>query len=316
MRRTATPTFIKPPSGSVGVRRAAFPVLPALLLAVLLLPGCASSADEATSSQAAPQATHGDLHGVVVDAGIRPLAGALVQATGSGLKLTTNSSTDGTFRFPGLPLGTYILSAKKVGLLAVQLTSDLNGTSSALRIVLSPDPNYRAPVAVVFKHVGIVQCGAVVSAPPVTQYAAIAVCDEANRASGQPLTEDTSQAVHALDPGTPKFVQSELAFTADQATTHQLLLYDDALERGGTKYVELGSNAGPSPVVVSLLEGRTGKLGQGADLQIRVFPWYDAPTPAGATFQQRFEAVSVLFYGYAPPAGWLYSRDGVPAPPK
>ncbi len=281
----------------------------------LLLAGCAGPAAEtATTSHAA--ATRGDLRGVVVDPGIRPLAGAFVQVSGNGVKVTTNTTSEGTFIVRDLAVGSYFLLVKKTGFLTSQTPAQVNGTDAIARIALEADPTYRAPTFQTYKHVGIVQCGVVVSAPPVTQYAAIAVCDEANRASGLTLSDDTSQAIHILDAGAPTFVQSELDFSSDQAVSHQLLLYVDAVEHGGTKYAELGSAAGASPVAVSLLEGRTGKLGKGSDLQIRVFPWYESPSPLGATYDQKFEVVSHVFYGYRPPEGWLFSRDGVAPAPK
>ena len=284
------------------------------VLALLVLAGCSQAPADDGAATAQTAATHGDLRGSVVDPGVRPLANATVLLTGS-LTRSANTSSDGGFLFTKLPVGTYFVKVRKVGFLDVQTTVQLNATEAVARITLEPDLSYRVPVVVPYKHRGLVQCGVVVSAPPLLGYAAVAACKEANRASGTQITSDSSQVVHVLADGAPTFVQSELQWTSDQALGNQLLMYNDALERGGTAFVELGSKAGPNPVIVTLTEGRTGKLGKGSDLQVRIFPWYESPAPAGATVEQEFEVVSHVFYGFAPKDGWMFSVDGVPIPP-
>ncbi|MEK6985271.1 MAG: carboxypeptidase-like regulatory domain-containing protein [Candidatus Thermoplasmatota archaeon] len=282
----------------------------------LALAGCAES--PAAQPSAAPAVTVGRISGVVVDPGIVPVEGALVELTGQGLQLNTTTGDNGIYRFDDLPFGTYFLKVSIDGYLHSQTTVELGpqaGEPPVTRIILEPDPLYRAPFIQPFKHRGLVQCGIVLSAPPLVGYAAVAVCEQANQVAGSDVTPDSSQTLHALDAGAPAFVQSEMTWSSSQMLSNQLLLYLDARERGSTVFVELGSTAGPSPVLVPLLEGRTGKLGKGADLQLRVFPWYESPAPVGATFEQEFEVISHVFYGFAPPEGWQFSVDGLPEIP-
>lgn len=282
----------------------------------LALAGCAES--PAAEPSASPAATAGRISGVVVDPGIVPVEGALVELTGQGLHLNRTTDSSGIYRFDDLPFGTYFVKVTLDGYLHSQTTVELGASSGeppVTRIILEADPLYRAPFIQPFKHRGLVQCGVVLSAPPLLGYAAVAVCEQANQAAGSDVTPDSSQALHALDAGAPAFVQSEMTWDSSQTLSNQLLLYLDAREQGGAAYVELGSTSGPSPVIVPLLEGRTGKLGKGADLQLRVFPWYESPSPAGATLEQEFEVISHVFYGFAPPVGWQFSVDGLPAIP-
>jgi hypothetical protein len=39
------------------------------------------------------------------------------------------------------------------------------------------------------------------------------------------------------------------------------------------------------------------------------------PWGVGATYEQRFELFTHVFYGFEPPVGWRFSADGVPVPP-
>ncbi len=292
--------------------------LVALSFLVVALAGCAQGGDDATAATSSSAPTQGDLRGVVVDSAIKPIANAFVQLSGNGLVRTGNTSSGGEFKFPAVPVGSYFIEAKKAGFIGIKSTVEINGTDAVQRFTLSPDPIYRAPVAQPYKHTGFLQCGAAVAAPPVTGYASIALCNEVNTATGLGASSDTSFAVHSLDPGEPTFVQTELDWTSSQQASHSLLLYDDAFLRGGgdKDYVELASSHGASPVVNKILEGRTGKLGLGSDLRIRVFPYFDDPLPAGAVYEQDFETVSHVFYGFKPPEGWIFSKDGAPkAPP-
>ena len=110
------------PKGS-GLRRVA-PLL--LVIASLVL----------LSAVAFPQATTGDISGVVVDKTNSVVANAKVVATqtSTNASFTTTSNAGGEFRFINLPVGSYTLTATAQGFKATVLRDfpvELNKTATA-----------------------------------------------------------------------------------------------------------------------------------------------------------------------------------------
>jgi hypothetical protein len=303
---------------------------PLLVLAAMALPllaGCSEKAAPATQS-VAPLATTGAVRGVVVDAAIRPLAGALVTLRVASASLVANTTADGLFRFDGVPAGSQVLRAHRTGYLDVQLPVQVEAgvEPKEVRVALDADPAYRKPFIQPFKFTGIMECSAAVNAPAPVGRANVAACALAGQTAGVSPTQDSFMAVHTLDAGRPQFVQSELVWQPSGPLANSLLLYlDERNHTAGTPqvgtqgtqtgYTELATACGASPVVVHVEGPAVNRLGRGYDLQLRVFAYFEDPMPVGAVVEQTFTIYSNVFYGFKPPAGWIFGADGLPAVP-
>jgi hypothetical protein len=303
---------------------------PWLMLAVLaatVLAGCSQKEAPATQT-VAPTATTGSVRGVVVDAAIRPLAGALVTLRVGDQASTANTSADGLFRFDNVPPGSQVLRAHRTGYLDVQLPVQVEAgvEPKEVKVTLDSDPVYRKPFLQPFKFNGIMECSAVVNAPAPAGRAAVAACALPGQTVGVSPTQDSFIAVHTLDAGRPQFVQSELVWTPGGPLANTLLLYlDERNHTAGaptvgangaqTGYTELASASGASPLVVHVEGPAVNRLGRGYDLQLRVFAWFEDPVPVGAVVEQDFTLYSTAFYGFKPPVGWTFVKDQLPAVP-
>jgi hypothetical protein len=292
-----------------------------VLLATLLLlaSGCGEApvaAVEATPDPTAPV----EVRGVVVDDAIRPLGGVQVTLAEGDRTRTANTTADGRWNFTAVRPGAHFLSAAKVGFLEVRLNVQAAAGMDEVRIVLAQDAGYRKPYVQPFEFRGLIECGAVANAPPPVGHAAVALCDTPNQLTGARLTNDQFMVRHLLDGGAPPHVQSELVWDSTQPQGSSLLLYLDEVNRTEiespeARYVNLASASGRSPVVVQVAGERLDRLGLGYDLQLRVFSWPDDPAPAGATVSQEFRIYSHAFYGFSPPPGWQFGKDGAPVVP-
>lgn len=299
------------------------------MLAIVALSGLAGclqkvGPDPQTLAQAA---TTGTVRGVVVDAAVHPLGGALVTLRVGDQSITANTTGSGLFRFDGVPAGSQVLQAHRTGFLDVQVPVQVEAgvaEPKEVKVTLDGDPGYRKPFIQPFKFTGIMECSAVANAPPPAGRAAVAVCALPGQTTGVALTQDSFIAVHTLDSGRPQFVQSELVWQAGSQLADTLLLYMDernhtaaptvGAQGAKTGYDELASASGPSPLIEHLEGMAVGRLGQGYDLQLRVFAWFQDPVPVGAVVEQPFTLYSTVFYGFSPPAGWSL-KDGLPAVP-
>ena len=290
-----------------------------LLATLLLLAGCADP--PAAEVEPGPLATGPvDVRGVVVDDAIRPLGGVQVTLEAGGQARATNSSADGTWNFTAVAPGAHFVTASALGFLPTRLGVQVAAGMAEVKLVLAQDAGYRKPYVQPFEFRGLIECGAVANAPPPVGHAAVAACDTPNQVTGTRVTNDQFMARHLLDGGVPRFVQSELVWDSTQPQGSSLLLYMDEVNRTDIEspdaaYVNLGSAGGRSPVVVKAEGEGTDRLGRGYDLQVRVFSWPDDPAPAGATLSQEFRVYSHVFYGFAPPPGWQFSKDGAPVVP-
>jgi hypothetical protein len=140
----------------------------ACTLALLLLSGCAARPDAGTKvptnggqvelKAAAPTVpSKGSISGVVVDAAIRPVAGANLTILGPQLHAATDR--DGLFTFSDLEPGLYTLSANATGFLATQTTAEVKaGATAKVRMVLPLDTSPK-PYHTVLKYDGYIQAG-------------------------------------------------------------------------------------------------------------------------------------------------------------
>lgn len=296
------------------------------LLAAASLAGCSQAAE--SGGPPAPTATTGSVRGVVVDAAIRPLAGALVTLRVGDAARTANTSADGLFQFDGVPAGSQVLRVHRTGYLAVQLPVQVEAGAAVplqVKVTLDTDPAYRKPFLQPFKFSGLMECSAVVNAPPPVGRAAVAACALPGQTVGVSPTQDSFIAIHTLDAGKPDFVQSELVWEAGGPFANSLLLYLDQRNRSAgapsvdaegaqAGYTELASASGPSPLAVHVEGAGVNRLGRGHDLQLRVFAWFEDPVPVGAVVEQSFTLYSTVFYGFRPPEGWSIA-DGLPPVP-
>jgi hypothetical protein len=311
----------------------------ALALAALscfaALAGCAHAPAASVSAAAA-----GSLHGIVVDTGIRPLAGVRLSTQGPQGQVAANSSADGSFAFPPLPPGTYVVAAHRLGFLDVRTTAQVDGQDRLLRIQLEPDAR-GAPYAAAALFRGFIECStttlivsvAVCAIPNVPgELVAGATCGGGPAPCTRPgnLTRDNDGTTIPVD-GTPLWVQHETVWQATQSLGEQLHLFVSAGPNS------LNDTAGSSPLltVVNTTTLQAAKVGPGSVLDLTMFaggmkdsgaqvctPAIDPLGPAscmwdsGATLEQEFTIYTHLFYGFAPPPGYRFTVDGEPVPPQ
>lgn len=304
--------------------------LPVSLCVLLLaLAGCAAN----TGAPAAPtaDATLGTLRGVVVDAAVRPLAGASVLVQPGGLNATTGA--DGLFAFDGVRPGDYSVAVAKAGYIEATTTAHVDAGAAApraLQVQLEVAPG-SARYANLYKFDGLYEC----SAWPTNG------CANANILTGVVFcslslpcfnaTADRSIQLIPID-GIADYLQSEMTWEPTVETSGSLLF-----GVGGATRQELqdglaeGYNftEGPSPLMLGLNhtvlveKDVTGASGRMLLIQVSSAPTYQVPggcapvsdtCGVGASFEQPFTVYTHAFFGYQPPAGWTFVADG-PAPP-
>lgn len=305
-----------------------------LAVAAMLAAGCLGGGG-AGGDGPGDAATAGLLHGVVVDEAIRPLAGANITiALADGTSRNATTGDDGRWRFDGLPLGAYVVHAALAGYLGqrteANVTADVTDPP-AVRIVLTVDQRIVAAVdAYLFD--GYLQCS-------FTAVAARQACDAdalaepaCGVAGGCPadLTDDAFMAVHPLARPGVAYIQSELNWEPSTDLGASLGAIPGARDPATGAVQDYAGVEGSSPLIVPLPGDVANALaiGNGRDYALRVFSGYAQgtappclPSPAGcqwgvgAALQQRFNAVTHVFYGFVPPDDWQFGRDGLPPLP-
>lgn len=305
-----------------------------LLLAAAFLAGCTQAnpapapEGEADFDDLGLQAdeTTGVMRGVVIDDAIRPLVGVLINVTGTAAHSTTTND-EGLFGLSNLEPGTYFVSASKAGFLPTQQSVEvIAGVEEPpiVKILLTADAT-TAPFAQTHAFDGYIECSVSFVA------AGLAAC------SAVGLPNDKFIVTYSLE-RPPQWIQSEMHWASTQAVSPELDLVYSAPGSGALldNYAE---DYGPSPLLIQVNQtlAANRSLGAGADLMVRVFnqpiegtetgdpvggdDCIDRPflggctTGVGVTLQQRFTILTTVFYGYQPPADWLYVVDGpYPAP--
>lgn len=253
-------------------------------------------------------ATTGVIRGVVVDETITPLEG--VTLTIAALNRSVTSNAVGAFGFDGLEPGTYFLSASKPGYKTVQQSAEVNAGEASpaiTKIQLAADPTTR-PAFDVFHFQGYLECSAVTlfffwpcEVPfvgPVGNDHYFQRFELANNAS---------------------FIHVSLVWDATQAFGQNL--YFNLLDSYDEYNVAVFAG-GPSPLVgdanaTALAETDINAMqsfalevasdGESLDGQV--------PSFFGASIRQAFDAYIVAFYGFEPPEGYAYHKDGDPQVP-
>lgn len=301
-----------------------------VLLLVLALAGCFGASD----GKAEDEAPSGVLHGVVVDEAIRPLAGARVSlGLADGQEVAVITGDDGAWGFGGLSAGVYLVRTTLFGYSVDQTQANVtlgDLEPPRVRIVLVFNQTIVTRIES-FVFDGYLQCS-------MTAVAVRQACN-ANEATrpvcdmGAPcppdVTDDKFLAVHTVSSGGIAFLQSELNWDASSGLGESLRAVPGSRDATGALQ-DFEAAEGPSPLIVPMTGEVANALaiGNGKDYAVRVFSSYASgteppclPSPAGCqwgvgmAFQQRFGMVTHVFYGFTPPEGWQFGRDGLPPLP-
>lgn len=316
----------------------------ALLAVALLAPllaGCAGK-DKGPGPALEATPTTGILKGVVVDAAIRPLAGVHISVPRpDGSLLNSTTVEDGAFAFDGLEPGAYVVRAHKLGYLDASLSANVTAGDAdpeGLRLQLLDDV-LNAPAVEAFTFDGFLQCSVTAVAARVAacnpSEAAQPLCSTPAPVCTGPLgnlTDDHFMAVHSVSRQSVRFLQSELVWEPTSSLAESLRAIPGSRNPLDGKINDFRPFEGPSPLVMPMDGGVAQGLfiGNGKDLVVRVFSGYvnstappaclpspvGCPWGVGAVYEQRFQLFTHVFYGFQPPEGWQFGRDGVPAPPQ
>lgn len=288
---------------------------PLLAALALVLAGCSGGGGKAEEDPTAglglePTATTGIIRGVVVDETITPVS--KVAITIASLKRTVESNDVGAFGFEGLDPGTYFLSASKPGYKAVQQSAEVEAgvaEPKITKIQLAADPTTR-PTFEVFHFQGYLECSAL--AGPFFQPCEVPFTD-------QHVGNDNYYTEFPLS-GNASFIHVSMVWEATQAFGRNLYfnLFD-----GYDAYQVAEYNGGPSPLegnanATALAETNINSQGYVA-YEVATdgeAPADGVPGLAGASVKQGFDAYLVVFYGFVPPEGYAYHRDGDPKIPE
>jgi hypothetical protein len=316
-----------------------FAVVMALAAVLPLLAGCASHAKAPPGALVATPTT-GVLRGVVVDEAIRPLAGAhILVPLAQGGDRNSTTAADGAFAFDGLGPGSYVVSVHKLGFLDLQTAANVTAgvdTPDAVRVQMRADV-LNAPGIESFSFNGFLQCSVTAVVARVAACnpsdAMAPVCQAAGICGAGPgnLTDDRFMAVHSVSRQSIRFLQSELVWTPSSQAGASLRAIPGSRDPTNGKINDFQPFEGGSPLIMPM-DGAIAQgllIGNGKELVVRVFSGYQdgtnpptcLPSPVGcpwgvgATVQQKFQLFSNVFYGFAPPEGWEFNRDGLPPIP-
>lgn len=316
-------------------------ILLAALACALAVPlaGCTGAGDGGDGGvpDVAATATTGVLRGVVVDEAIRPLLGVNVTVQAATGPLSQLTGDDGLFAFDGLEPGAYVVQARRLGYLAASVAANVTAgvdEPENVRVLLLADV-LNTPAIDQFSFDGFLQCSMtafyVRAAACNPDEAAQPVCQLPGEVCTQGpanLTTDEFMAVHSVSRPSVRFLQSEMVWEATQAGSSSLRALPGSRDPATGGINDYQPFEGPSPLVMPM-DGAIAQalfIGNGKDLAIRVFSGYVAgtnpptclPSPlgcpwgVGVSYEQRFQIVTHVFYGFEPPEGWQFSRDGLP----
>ncbi|HUR62302.1 MAG TPA: carboxypeptidase-like regulatory domain-containing protein [Candidatus Thermoplasmatota archaeon] len=292
------------------------------LLAIILLAGCAAaptapstsqtsaspaSAGHGATGQGAPASststaaakTLGAIRGVVVDEALHPVANATVRIT--TVDRSTTSGPAGTFRFEGLPPGSYFLEVRHPSHRTVQTSAKVvagETDPAAVNVVMPVNPDAK-PRVDVYKMRLIVSSSYCLPATG---------CDAV--VSGKSLTEEAWDYFWANVEPNATVLQTEVQWTP--ATPLASTAAYTCRVSGKDASESYPAAVGASPLLVRMQGSLVGKDGAtGTARQVNCPLTADpAAVPAGALVNQEASAVLHAFYNIEPPADWRFSRDG------
>jgi hypothetical protein len=298
----------------------------AVALTATVLAGCASKANDTLTTgpdgiTVTPTPTTGIVRGIVVDTAVRPIGGVHLALKAGEKTLTTDSIANGGFGFEGLAPGTYFITAAKPGFNEVRVSADVKANDASPQIVkvaMEANPATK-PFVESYVFRGIIECSGtfvVVGA---------ALCSIPNDNCIDPLpcagnvTNDNTQ-VHYLPQRVPTWVQSEMVWQSTQSLGTDLSLmysWDCGSDNGGFLCDHQVSGQSPLLLTANAQDIQKVGIGNSTDIYIRVFNTGTAETMGnvGATVEQEFTVYTTVFYGFQPPDGYRFSKDGDPVVP-
>lgn len=299
--------------------------------------------------------TTGVIRGLIVDGAIRPLAGANVTASGAGGEWNASADANGLFGISGLAPGVYLVTASKPFHIPQQTAVDVRAGVEEPELVkfeLTFEPS-SIPYANLYKLEGHYECGAytVRICSNVNILTWVIVCAQTNVCVGN-VTQDRSLFFQWVEPGLD-FLQTEMTWepTTAAGVAMSLLIGGGNEEelKEGVSLPAYNGTSGPSPLMLRVSNHEAedawcrrneqcettavineSKIGTERALLVQVdtgptFPVVDEcgvdgvydPNPCGAGFsmQQPYTLFTIAFYGYEPPADWLFVTSGAPPPP-
>lgn len=314
----------------------------ALAVVLPLLAGCSGTGGGgAADAEVEATATTGVLRGVVVDEAIRPLLGVNVTVPmADGTTISRMTADDGLFAFDGLPPGPYVVNARKLGFLDASVAANVTAgvdVPDSVRVLMPADV-LNTPAIDQYSFDGFLQCSATAF------YARAAACNPDEAAQplcqlpGEPctngpanLTTDEFMAVHTVARQSVRFLQSEMVWEATQQGSASLRALPGSRDPASGEINDYQPFEGPSPLIMPM-DGAIAQalfIGNGKDLVVRVFSGYvpgtnppaclpsplGCPWGVGVSYEQRFQIVTHVFFGFEPPEGWQFGRDGLPPIP-
>lgn len=293
--------------------------LPLVVLAFLVLAGC-SQAPKHSQSDAVPgvavQATRttGVIRGLVVDAAIRPLAGATLHLRPGNATATTNQA--GSFGFQGLAPGTYFLTASRRGYTTVQQSVDVAANvdePAPVRLQVEQLPSQR-PYHDVIHFRGNQAAALMVYSSPTGQTGVVGEASD--------LFNGTFESHFVFDPN-PTWEQIVVTWDAQSQAAERLQLdqcVGEAADKNCEKPLYSNSTVGSAPLVVDADAKLQALLASTPSLADSFIVWVSpsmgtADASVGATLNQDFSVFTVHTYNYKPPAGYRFERDGEPVDP-
>lgn len=259
--------------------------LPILLL--LPLAGCASEAGPEEPSLVTDET--GLIRGVVVDVAIVPVVGATVTILGAG-----NTTTDegGAFLFSGLPAGTYQILVEKIGHFASRSTATVEAgveRPPIVKIVLEADPT-GTPFVQDEVFEGFVQQGFTVATA---------------RAGSSDAPDQHFERL-------PEWFQIEMVWDSTQALGDGMDLTYISRAPNATVSQSFSTVRGTSPIHAGVDKNTliANDIGGDTVISLAVFSAPSGPAPVALTLDQGFTLFMHRFYGFEPPEGWIFTRDG------
>lgn len=289
------------PSDGLRMRWASLLVL---CLAAAALAGCSSKTPAVSGSDAPGVSVQagsntGAIRGVVVDAGIHPIANASVTASGGGKVLKTTTNAQGGFGFSQLTPGAYFVHATKLGYQGSQTSVEVAAGVAAppvTRIQIQADPG-STPSVDVFHFQGYIECN-LVAGPFFSPCEAPGV--------GEVPGDDYTRSYNVT--GNVSFVQSTLVWTATYPGAEEL--YQNVYTGD---YNIIGYAGGPSPLVVNI----TKDAGAFSNTYLAVeISSNGVQGTAGGAIEQSFDDYIVVTHNFVPPPGYSFLRDGAPRIPQ
>ena len=263
------------------------------LAVVLLLAGCSDGDPSSKDDGEDATSVLGGLQGIVVSEAIVPIAGANVTLVPGNA--TTTTSADGGFAFTGLEPGSYTLTVTLTGY--VPVTQPAQTGETLVKVILVPDTSSQRYVQVQ-GYEGFIETSA-------------------NLGGARTSNGDTPN--YTFEGRLPDFIQVEMVWDSSQALGDEMDLTLVAND-GGATVPDVAHAEGQSPLMANLNATAIAAagFGPGVDLDLFIFVGQSDVAQgrgAGAAVNQRFQVFTLFFFGFEPPADYIFVRDGLPQVP-